>query len=71
MIAGSSWPIEPTPYQSLGDRRRFPAPVDARRAETLADESPYRGPTGGTVHHHQVTRVVRKAPRVRPEVIDD
>ena len=48
----------------------FPHPADARRAETLVDESPYRGPTGGTVRHHQVTHVVRNAPRVRHETID-
>ena len=48
----------------------FPHPADARRAETLVDESPHHGHKGRTVRHHQVTHVVRNAPRVRHETID-
>ena len=68
MIGGR--PIEPTQYQPLGDRRRFPPPCDVRRAETLADESPHHRHKGGTVRHHQVTHIVRNAPCVRHTAIE-
>lgn len=70
MIGGSNGPIEPAQHQPLGDRRRFPAPVDARRADTLVGESPHHRHKGGTVRHHQVPHIVRNAPWVRHEAIE-